>query len=167
MSNKVEIERKFIIRKPDEDALSRLNGYTRSEIEQIYLASPVGVTHRIRSRRYADRTEYTETVKLRIDKSSANELESEITEERFLELSRNIADGTRPIVKTRHTFPMGGHVFEIDVYPEWQSTCILEVELSHRDEEIIFPSLISPVREVTGEKPYSNASMSRVFPPEQ
>ena len=79
-------------------------GYSSSEIVQIYLASPRGVTHRIRSRAYTDGTRYFETTKIRIDKMSSHEYEREIDREEFDRLVTEMADDSRPIIKTRHTF---------------------------------------------------------------
>ena len=97
---------------------------------------------------------------------SVTEIEGKISEERFAELSSHIADGTKPVIKTRHTFLYKGKIFEIDVYPEWKSTAIMETELSDREECVEIPSFIEIIREVTGEKVYSNAAMSRIFPTE-
>ena len=166
MATAVEIERKFVIKIPDTELLRLQNGYNSSEIVQIYLKSTAGITRRIRARKFAEKTEYTETVKARIDKMSVNETETVISAERFASLKELIAQGTVPISKVRHSFSFNSHVFEIDVYPEWKNTCIMEIELESRDEEIIFPSFISIVSEVTGDKRYSNAAMSRSFPEE-
>lgn len=169
MSNKaeIEIERKYVIALPDARIMSAFEGYSSSEIVQIYLESEVGITHRIRSRAFAGgRTLYYETKKIRIDKMSSHEYEREIDREEFDALSLRIAEGSRPIVKTRHTFDYMGQTFEIDVYPDWERTCIMETELPSRDTEVTFPDFIRVVAEVTGDKRYSNASMSRKFPEE-
>ena len=163
----VEIERKYIIEKPDFERLGEAAGYTVSDIVQIYLPAEKGQTHRIRSRAYKDKTVYIETRKIRIDKMSVTEIEREIEEEEFLRLSENIAEGTRPVVKRRHTLDLGVTVAEIDEYPEWSSTCIMETELPSRDTEVSFPPYIRIIREVTGERAYSNASMSKCFPKEE
>jgi CYTH domain-containing protein len=162
----LEIERKYIIKKVGADVLYSLSDYTVSEILQIYLDSDVGVTHRIRRRKYKDITVYTETEKLRIDKMSAVEREREISESEFLSLSEKIKQGTRPINKRRHTFEYGGHIFEIDEYPEWKRTAILETELEEREETVDFPDFIEVLAEVTGDGSYSNAGMAREFPRE-
>ena len=166
MATAVEIERKFVIKIPDITEMRLQDNYTSSVIEQIYLKSARGITHRIRSRVFSDKTVYTETIKVRIDKMSASETESEISSERFLSLKENIAPDTRVLNKVRHTFCFCGHIFEIDVYPEWKRSCIMEVELLNRDEKIEFPPFVEIVAEVTGDKKYSNASMSRAFPDE-
>lgn len=162
----VEIERKYIIKMPCEQILAEQSEYSKSEIEQIYLPSQIGETHRIRRRVYADRTICTETRKIRLDRMSSTEIEGEINEEKFLALSENILDGSSPINKTRHTFIYCGQVFEIDVYPAWRNTAIMETELDARESEVEIPSFIEIVREVTGDKAYSNAGMSRRFPEE-
>ncbi len=162
----IEIERKYVIEKPRIADMSSLENYTSSEIVQIYLASPRGLTHRIRSRRYADGVRYYETTKIRIDKISSHEYEREIEKREFDELAGQIAEGSRPIIKTRHTFDFQGQTFEVDVYPEWENTAVMETELPSRDTEVLFPDFIRVYAEVTGDKRYSNAQMSRSFPEE-
>lgn len=167
MQNHIEIEKKYIIEKPDPEVLWRTEGCKSTKIVQIYLESPIGKTHRIRKRTDDGVSVYTETVKVRIDRMSAFEDEREITEERFVELSAKIKQGTRPIEKTRVSFPYRGRVIELDFYPEWKRTCIMEIELEKRDGETEIPPFIRILRDVTGERAYSNASMSHAFPKEE
>ena len=162
----IEIEKKYIIEKPSLKALSEMDSYSSSDIIQIYLPTDDGSTHRVRRRTAGERITYTETRKIRIDEMSATEIEGEISEERFLELSANPKEGTRPVRKTRHTFLYLGQMFEIDVYPEWERTAIMETELETRDVQVAFPDCIRIIRDVTGDKRYSNAAMSREFPKE-
>lgn len=166
MSTSVEIERKYVIRMPNISTMRAQNGYTVSEISQTYLASPTGITHRVRMRTFDDKVVYTETKKVRIDAMSVYEDERQISEGEYLDLLKRIALDTHTVVKSRHTFIAFGQTFEVDIYPEWTSTCILETELSSRDEAVTMPDFISVVKEVTGDKKYSNASMSREFPAE-
>lgn len=166
MKTQIETERKFIIKMPDISILEKMEGYTRDAIIQIYLPSAVGGTHRVRSRSSNGRTVYTETEKIRISSASSIEREGEISEARFAELSKNILEGTRPIKKTRHSFSFRGQVFEIDVYPEWERCAVMEAELEDATAPLDIPNEISVISEVTGKKEYSNASMSRLFPPE-
>lgn len=162
----VEIERKFVIVMPDVARLATECDYTVSEIEQIYLRGSKGTTRRVRRRRMGDVTRYYETVKTRIDKMSVIEDEGEITEAEYTALTAEILEGTTPIHKTRHTFSYRGITVEIDIYDGWERTCILECELPSREYELVLPDFIEVVREVTGEKEYSNASMAREFPKE-
>jgi len=162
----VEIERKYIIVLPCEDNYNGLEGYMRSEIKQIYLDSPAGITHRVRARVTDGVSRYYETTKVRIDKCSAHESEREISENEFLALLKKRDNTRKTIEKTRHAFTYKGQLFEIDVYPAWNKTCILETELQTRSTEVEFPSFIQIVREVTGEREYSNVSMAKSFPRE-
>lgn len=164
--SKLEIERKYVIRLPDQDALSRIDGYECTEIIQTYLTAREGETRRVRARKYPERTVYTETSKLRVDGMSAIEREREIGETEYLRLVSEQAAGTRTIRKWRHSFPWCGLVIEIDVYPEWKRSCIMEIELPRRETEPCIPPFIKIIREVTGERKYSNASMARAFPEE-
>ena len=166
MSTPVEIERKFVIATPDISLLTTLEGYTKSEIEQTYLCSDEGVTRRVRARNYQGRTVYTETKKVRIDNMSAHEDEREIDEAEYTTLLGEIMPGTVTIYKTRYTFAFFGKIFEVDVYQNWKRTAILEVELDTRDEELLMPDFIKVIAEVTGDKRYSNAAMSKEFPKE-
>ena len=166
MTNNVEIERKFIIKLPNLAVLKELSSYTESEIEQIYLDSPCGRTHRIRKRNRGGKCSYTETEKIRIDEISAFENEREITKEEYLALSKRQKSGTHPIIKRRLTLEYDGFVFEIDVYPEWEKTCIMEVEMPKREANPALPPFIEVVEEVTGKKEYSNAKMAVKFPVE-
>lgn len=166
MSSAIEIERKYIIKMPSISHMEMLDEYSASEILQVYLESECGVTRRVRSRTGAHGTVYTETTKIRIDKISAVEKEGEITAERFSELLSEIREGSRPIKKVRHTFSYSGQLFEIDIYPEWKSTAIMETELSSADKVVSMPPFIEIVREVSGLKEYSNSAMSVRFPKE-
>ncbi len=166
MSTNIEIEKKYIILLPDEKELSSMENYEKSNITQIYLSSEVGVTHRVRSREKSGKVVYTETKKIRIDKCSSFEDEREISENEFFELCKNARADSSPVIKIRHSFLYLGQLFEIDAYPEWKNTAILETELDSRESVVSFPSFIKIVREVTGERAYSNASMSKAFPKE-
>ncbi len=162
----IEIERKYIIHMPDIELVSSFRGYTKSEITQTYLKAPEGVTRRVRKRAYADRVEYTENLKRRLDHISATEDERLITEEEYLALLSEIKEGTAPLHKCRHTFEYMGHTVEIDVYPNWKSFCIMETELERADESVSYPAIIRILYEVTGDRRYSNAGMAESFPPE-
>jgi CYTH domain-containing protein len=166
MNTPLEIERKYVIEMPEVSELSGCERYTVSEIEQTYLESALHVTHRVRSRRYCDATVYTETKKVRIDKMSVYEDEREISKREYLDLLEKRKEDTVTLRKTRHTFDYLGQIFEIDVYPEWRKSAILETELESRETVVEFPDFIRIIKEVTGEKKYSNAAMSREFPEE-
>lgn len=162
----LEIERKYIIKMPDMSLIESQNGYTKSDITQIYLESVSGVTHRVRSRAFDEKTVYTETKKIRIDKMSSIEDEREISKDEFLRLSNNQKQGTKAVCKTRFTLRHENFILEIDVYPEWQKTCIMEIELESEAALVKIPDFIEILKEVTGDRKYTNAAMAEKFPEE-
>ncbi len=162
----LEIEKKYVIVKPNFARLSEIEGYTKSEITQTYLLSHPHVTHRVRRREYEGRVVYTETKKVRIDKISSYEDEREIDEAEYLALLAIADPAAVAVEKTRHTVPLGELTLEIDVYPAWEKCCIMEIELPSRDTLPPVPNYIKVVLDVTGDKRYSNASMARSFPQE-
>ena len=166
MPKGVEIERKYIIYMPCIEELTSYPSYTVSRITQTYIESAEDVTHRVRERVFSDHTQYTETKKIRIDRMSTHELEREIGFGEYSELLARIKSGTTPVHKTRHTFEYLGKTIEIDIYPGWLRTAIMETELEDREEMVEFPDFIKIIREVTGDRRYSNAAMSISFPEE-
>ena len=163
---KIETERKYIIKMPDISRIESEKGFTSSEIVQIYL-SDSEMTHRIRKRVYrCGKEEYTENTKRRISAMSSVESEREISENEFLKLMENIEPHSRPLKKTRITFEFSSKILELDIYPEWKKTCILEVELEGENEKIVLPEFLEIIEDVTGKREYSNHRMSFEFPKE-
>ena len=163
----LEIERKYLIRMPDPGRLASLPGCTASKIEQTYLipATP-GVTERVRLRRYADRVEYTHTVKTRLTSTTAREDERVLSESEYRELLARRDPALSTVVKTRYAFFLDGQSYEVDVYPFWERTAVLETELASEDEHPPIPPFLNLIREVTGDKNFSNRGIARHIPPE-
>lgn len=167
MASNIEIERKYIIKKPDFSALRYEGEYTESKITQIYLKTVNGVTHRIRKRVYSTgKTEYTENKKTRIDYMSCKEEEREISEREYLSLCAEIEEGTSPLEKTRRTFLYGGLTVEIDEYPFFEKCCVMEIELPTAEISPTLPPFIKVISDVTGDKSYSNHAMAKRIPKE-
>lgn len=160
----IETERKFLIDMPDLSILQRQRGYRKSRIEQIYLSDMQGVTHRIRKRKTGRKTVYTETVKTRLSSMSAVEEEREITVAQYAELKKKRDKKKRIVYKTRHLFYIGTQSYEIDVYPQKNRSCILETEIPSEECEVTLPAFLHVIREVTGDRRYSNASLAGAFP---
>lgn len=163
----LEIERKYLIRMPDVAALCALPGCVVSEIEQTYLPDPApGATERIRLRRFSDRTEYTHTVKIRLSKVEAREDEETVDEGTYRSLLSRRDPALNTVIKTRYAFPLEGQVYEVDVYPFWKKTAILETELPDASLSAPIPPCLTVIREVTGEAAYTNRNLARRIPPE-
>ena len=156
----LETERKFVIEKPDIDALATLPDFSVSRITQTYLVSEPRVTHRVRARERDGVTVYTECKKIRLSPVTCREEETEITKEEYGSRLACRRPDSATVEKTRVTFRHGERLFEVDIYPAWHKSCIMEVELPSEDTPVDFPPFIKIIREVTGDKRYSNAGMS-------
>lgn len=160
----IETEKKYLIKMPSECFLSKLE---QSEIEQIYVVTSGGYDgERVRRRRYADKEIFTRTGKRRLTEMSAIEDEREISEEEFSFMSQSIEPGTSPVIKKRYVLPYRGYDFEIDVYPFWSETAVMEVELPSETAEFELPPEITVIRDVTADPRYKNHAIARKRPPE-
>ena len=158
-----EIERKFLIRRPD---LLNLAALCRvQEISQTYLAVAEG-SLRIRKTIERGKVTYTEAAKRTLTPIRRIEIERELSEEEYNRRMANRDPRRKTIQKTRYCLPYGGHTFEIDVYPFWSHQAIMEVELKSEKEEFTLPPFIRVIREVTAEIQYSNHSLAREIPAE-
>lgn len=156
-----EIERKFLIQMPKKEVLASLPS---SSIEQIYILSETGTRERIRRRRYPDRCVFTHTAKKRISDITRIEEEREIQEPEYLRLKERTDPDRRILYKTRYLYEYRAQCFEIDVFPFWEDRAFLELELEREDQPIFFPPEITILREVTGDKRYTNAAIAREIP---
>lgn len=157
----LEIERKFLIKRPDENELAAVAGAYKYEMEQIYLTVTDGGEHaRIRRRESEGKVECFYTVKRKISELTRVEIEREISPEEYSALATG--EGERPAIikKTRWCIPAGKHTAEVDIYPFWSRTATAEVELEAEDEEYTLPSCLCVIREVTGQRQFLNRSMA-------
>ena len=157
----LEIERKYLIRMPEESILASL---PRSEIEQIYILGDGGGRERVRRRVYADRTVYTHTAKKRLSEISRVEAEEEIGEEEFRAFLTKTDPSRRPIRKTRYLYDYQGQLFEIDVFPFWSEYALMELEMESEEQKVCLPPDIPVVREVTSDGRFTNSAMAREVP---
>ena len=161
----LEIERKYLIRLPDEGLLDAL-AVSRDWIEQTYLLpAEAGSTDRVRARRaVGGRTVYTHTVKKPVSAMTHTEDETEIDESAYRELLKRADPALNVICKTRWCVPCGGYTLEIDRYPFWSDRAVLEIELGSEDEAPALPEWVSLIRELTGDKRYSNRALAASVP---
>lgn len=162
----LEIERKWLIARPDPALLAAQPGAAASHIVQTYLTAPDGVSRRVRARTTGGITAYTRTTKRRIDAMTADEDEAIISADEYAALLREADPACRPIEKTRWRIPCGGRLLEIDLYPFWKKQAVLEIELPAPDAPIELPGWLTVLCEVTGDRAYSNHSLSRTIPGE-
>ena len=160
----IEIERKFLIKLPDTDYLTSLESCSVREIVQTYLHTD-GAERRIRKIVESGDVKYIYTEKLRVPGAEISRYENErkITSDEYAAFYKEAAT---ELLKTRYSFPYGGRVVEIDVYPDevggelFRGRAILEIEMESEDEELAIPDFIDVICEVTGEKKYSNKRLA-------
>ena len=161
--NGIETERRYLIRMPDTDWLETNASFT--DIVQTYLKTGDGGSRsRLRARSDKRGTVYTFTEKRRISDTSREERERELSREEYLAMLPLADPERRRIEKRRYVYIYEGQSFEIDVYPFWQDRAIMELELEGEDAPVYLPPDIELVREVTGDRRYTNASLAKDIP---
>lgn len=163
----LEIERKFLIRMPDEQELAK-NSTRVLQLEQVYLkgAAP-GVNVRIRKSVENGNVTYYKTEKKRISNLVREERETVIDAHHYEILLGFADEALKPIGKTRYCVPMGELTAEIDVFPFWTDRAFCEVELPAEDTPFTLPPWLQVIREVTDDGRYTNAALAKQVPMEQ
>lgn len=156
----LEIERKYLIEYPDLALLDSLPNCRRTDIEQVYLLSKGGM-RRVRKRGEKGDYLYFYTEKRDIDGMSRMETERRITEEEYNALLKEADPARRPVIKNRYCITHEGQYFELDVYPFWKDKAILEIELLSEEDKVTLPPFIKLIKEVTGDKSYSNSALAK------
>ncbi len=157
----VETERKYLIEYPD---LSRITSAAKRviEITQTYLKGGEGEDVRVRCAKENGKITYTHTVKTRISRLSRNETEREISESEYQSLLTLSDPNFIPLKKTRYCINVpSGHIAEIDIYVSVTEYAICELELKDESETPSLPDEITLIREVTGEKEYTNRVLAK------
>ena len=160
-----EIERKFLIEKPDIDFLNSLPNCNKVDIIQTYLQTD-GEETRIRQRGTNGNYIYTITTKKTITKLKRIENERRITEREYLTYLATADTSIHQIKKTRYCLMHDNKYFEIDIYPFSNTRAICEIELLSENEKFDFPPFIKVIKEVTADKKFSNYAFAKTIPDE-
>ena len=161
----LEIERKFLIKKPNINLLNNLPNCKKVEIIQTYLNSKEDEVVRIRQRGLDGSYIYTITTKINTNNPLVrSETEERITQREYLKSLNNANTNLHQIRKTRYCIMDNNRYYEIDIYPFSKSTAICEIELSNENEKITLPSYIELIKEVTNDKRYSNRALAEKIP---
>ena len=163
--NCLEIERKFLIRKPDKKWLeTEAEGW---DMVQTYLIKDgSGLNSRVRKSSGKGGSVFTHTQKRHISAMSREEYEREISEEEYNKLLLTADPKRRTIEKRRYVLMYKDQRFEIDLFPFWSDRAIMEIELEREDQAVDFPPEINIIREVTEDRRYTNSSLAREIPME-
>lgn len=163
----LEIERKYLIKYPDLLRLEDLPNCSRVEMIQTYLRKqPDGTEARVRQRGQNGNYICYRTEKRRISDTTRVEVDRRIDMKEYVSFLAEADPSRRPIRKTRYCLTENNRYYEIDVYPEWSRQAILEIELRNEEEKVILPEWVKVIREVTGDKSYTNYEMAKTMPEE-
>lgn len=159
----LDTRRKYLIAFPDVRALEQKPNCQRVEILQAYLHSEVpGEIIRIRQRGRDGNYVYFKTRKRTVEGMKRIEMEERLSKNEYLELLMQADPQYRPIRKQRFCLSENGLYYNIDIYPQWNDQALMEIELYRGDEEVRFPEGIRIIREVTGEKEFTNPYIARI-----
>ena len=163
----MEIERRYLIRFPDLLWLEDKPHCSKVDMIQTYLAAkPDGTEVRVRQRGQDGNFICYKTEKRRISDMTNVEIDSRINIQEYVSLLAEADPSRRPVHKTRYCLTENNRYYEIDIYPEWKKKAILAIELRREDEEVVLPEGIRVIREVTGDRTYSNYEMAKQMPEE-
>jgi len=165
-----EIERKYLILRPDLEKLKQIPDSRIDDITQTYLIfKEDGFVRRVRKRGTEPHWEYTYTRKKKIGFGERIELEDVISEEKYLALLKEADPSHQSVRKIRCCIPYKGQLLEIDIYDFSQKYATLEIELPDIEKPVHLPEWLEIIADVTEKRGYSNFALSQnlSFPEEQ
>ncbi len=152
----IEIERKYLV-----EITGELPDGELTDIWQTYLLSEDGCCRRVRQRGSNGSYRYYLTEKRPLAYDRRIETEGEISESEYEALLCEADPEKRTIRKRRCCFQWQGQSLELDTFIEpVMQYHLLEIEGAESAEAVIWPPFLKLVRDVTGEKTYSNAHIS-------
>lgn len=161
----LEIEKKFLIKKPCITEISFYTQLSEQQIIQTYLTDDdTDVERRVRMRGVEGDYTFFYTEKKTLKPGIRVETERKITEKEYLNLLFQTDSTKRQIRKTRYCFIYKNLYYELDIYPFWGDKAILEIELSSEASEFSIPGFITPIKDVTYDSKYSNYQLASVIP---
>ena len=157
-----EVERKFLIKKPDISTLQTVPMLEKTNIIQTYLISnEEGIERRIRQRGTKENGyAFYYTEKANLGDGKRTEREKKISERQYIEFLSEVDTSKHQILKNRHCFLYKDQYFELDTYPFDGEHAILEIELKNIDDKIELPPFVDVIKEVTDNMDYRNSSIA-------
>lgn len=157
----MEIERKFLIKKPTEEELNSLGYVAKTDIVQTYLYSRGGAERRVRQRgTKKDGFAFYYTEKLDVRDGERIEKERKISQKEYISYLSEADTSLHQISKTRYCFLYANRYFELDIYPFSDLYAILEIEVKDINEKIEFPNL-RIIKEVTNIHAFRNYALAK------
>lgn len=162
ITGKLEIEHKMIIKVPDKNDIEQ-NAKREVPITQTYLNRiDPEIERRVRLNIFDARVRYRYTEKSHVSFGTRREDEKEITVSEYKELIKQKDERLRVLEKTRYIVFHNNKTIEIDIYKGIEEYAILEIETDDINEELILPDWITVIKDVTGDKRFSNYSLAEI-----
>lgn len=157
----LEIERKYLVKKPNIQALAQHVSVTVVDIVQTYLKSVGNTERRIRQRGQNGNFSYYFTEKREISNLKRAELERKISEKEYIHYLSEMDTSLSPIVKKRICFAYNGQYFEVDLFDFSDDFALMEIELTNESDSVDLPNFIDIVKEVTDDPRYRNHNIAK------
>lgn len=163
----LEIEKKFLIKKPSLKHLKKFTSFSMTQIVQTYLCDDSsGIERRVRMRGLPGDYTFFYTEKKPVSPGVRIETERKISEKEYLDFVFQSDYKKRQIQKTRFCFVYKNLYYELDFYPFWKDTAILEIELTSKASQFILPEFITVIKDVTDDPQYFNYNLASKIPNE-
>ncbi len=160
----IEIEQKFLIEAFNLESIP--THVTVSYIVQDYLnSSDEKEERRVRSRTDDGGTSYFYTVKRKIRPGVRSEIERAVDKEEYQRLLSLKDEKFQTIKKRRACFFFQGQFIEVDTFdlPEkHKGLWLMEIEQSSAQKDLVLPTFIKVIKEVTDDDQYSNRFIARL-----
>lgn len=156
----LEKERKFLIKRPDLSLITER--YYGSDIVQTYLHCPIdGEERRVRARGEGRSWTYFHTIKTEVSVGVRAEPEKIIGFDSYQALLTQRDPKMETIEKRRINFFWQEQCFEVDLFQKPRNDLFLmEAEVTDISGPLPLPPFIEVIKEVTGDKAYSNKAIA-------
>lgn len=158
----LEIEKKYLVESIDVSKIKQHAHIQIVEIEQAYLGAGDGkIQKRIRKRGQNGSWVYYFTQKEMIKPGVRIETERQISDKEYQDLLKERNRTMSVIQKKRCCFVWMNQYFELDCFISPAKYSLLEIELTHEQQEVLLPPFLNIIRDVTDEDFYSNIEIAR------
>lgn len=157
----LEIERKYLIQKPNVEEIAKHTAINIVDIVQTYLKSTNDKEKRVRQRGQNGHFSYYLTEKKELDELRRVEKERKITEKEYIGYLANMDTSRPPLVKKRVCFVYQGQYFEVDLFDFSKDYALMEIELTDVKSAVELPKFINVIKEVTNNLKYRNYNLAQ------
>lgn len=155
----IENKRRFLVKLPTDEELSKAGKITKTSIMQMYLDSDDPTLER-RVRQLGDGQSFTYYYTEKRDISGTSRAKSgrKISQKEYVSFLMN---GKKRVRKDRYCFVYNNQYFKLDIYPDWTREAILQIEATSENQNVELPDWVNLIREVTDDPVYKNKNLAK------